>query len=50
MAYMPCSTTSRVYTLDDPLQPTYAYKSTKNRKLQMENIVLGKLPKLFDYP
>jgi hypothetical protein len=49
-AHMPCSTTAHVYTLADPLQPVYTYKSTKNGKLQTKLTVLGKLPKPFDRP
>ena len=49
-AHAPCSITARMYTLADPLQPAYTYKSMKNEKLQMELTVLGKLPKPFDCP
>jgi hypothetical protein len=45
---MPYSTIAHVYTLADPLQPAYTYKSMKNGKLQTKLTVLGKLPKLFD--
>jgi hypothetical protein len=49
-AHAPCSTTTRVYMLADPLQPMCTYRSTKNGKLQMEHTFLGKLTKLFDHP